>query len=225
MIENAVHSDFSISEEYPVPGAYMPDNPIPNQPTHPPNAAPQAASQNAGHIPITEELDSAKWTLPPIVPLLVAGAIVAVVVAVIALSNRTKPSAALAITKVVAAAQEDNTMAAIQIKLDNQVEGPLWIKEIRAEVETADGKKFSDLASPAVDASRYMEAFPALQEAKADFLKEDLKIPTRTSFNGVAIFSYPVTKTVFDARKQITIRIQLYDRGLLVASIPPAAAK
>jgi hypothetical protein len=203
----------------------MPDNPVPNQPTIPPNAPPQAASQNAGHIPITEELDSAKWTLPPIVPLLVAGVIVAIVVAVIALSNRTKPSAALAITKVVSAAQEDNTMAAIQIKLDNQVEGPIWIKEIRAEIETADGKKFSDMASPAVDAPRYMEAFPALLEAKADWLKEDLKIPSKTSFNGVAIFSYPVTKAVFDARKQITIRIQLFDRGALVASIPPAPAK
>jgi hypothetical protein len=203
----------------------MPDNPVPNQPTIPPNAPPQAASQNAGHIPITEELDSAKWTLPPIVPLLVAGAIVAVVVAVIALSNRTKPSAALAITKVVAAAQEDNTMVAIQIKLDNQVEGPIWIKEIRAEIETADGKKFSDMASPAVDAPRYMEAFPVLTEAKANWLKEDLKIPSKTSFNGVAIFSYPVTKTVFDARKQITIHIQLFDRGALAASIPPAPAK
>jgi len=214
----------------------MPDETTPNpqpassQPSASPSIKPQAtkpqaaSAPNAGHIPITEEMDSAKWTLPPIVPLLVAAALVAIVVSVVVFSNKTKPSASLAITKVVSAAQEGNTMVAVQIKLDNQVEGPLWIKEIKAEVETADGKKYSDSAAPGVDAPRYMEAFPALQEAKADWLREDLKIPTKTSFNGVAIFSYPVAKTAFDARKQVTLRIQLYDRPTLVATNVPTPA-
>jgi hypothetical protein len=199
----------------PPPNSQLGANPT----TKPQATKPQAASApNAGHIPITEEMDSAKWTLPPIVPLLVAAVLVAIVVSVVVLSNKTKPSASLAITKVVSAAQEGNTMVAIQIKLDNQVEGPLWIKEIKAEVETPDGKKYSDSAAPGVDGPRYMEAFPVLEEAKADWLKEDLKIPTKTSFNGVAIFSYPVAKDAFDKRKQITLRIQLYDRPTLVAT-------
>jgi len=209
----------------------MPDNvnPTTPPPSTPPNAKVPAKAKpsdapDAGHIPITEELDSAKWTLPPIIPLLVAAVVVGILVAVVALSNRTKPSASLAITKVVSAAQESNTMVAIQIKLDNQVEGPLWIKRIQAEVETLDGKKYSDSAAPAVDGPRYIEAFPPLAEAKADWLKEDLKIPTKTSFNGVAVFSYPVDKATFDKRKQITMRIQLYDRPTLVAINTPAPA-
>src|SRR5438445_6557186 len=204
----------------------MPENPSQTpQPANPPKSAAASASRpDAGHIPITEEMDSAKWTLPPIVPLLVAAVLVAIVVSLVVFSNKTKPSASLAITKVASAAQEGNTMVAIQIKLDNQVEGPLWIKEIKAEVETADGKKYSDSAAPGVDGPRYMEAFPALQEAKADWLKEDLKIPTKTSFNGVAIFSYPVDKAVFDKRKQVTVRIQLYDRPTLVATNTPTTA-
>jgi len=209
----------------------MPDDtkPTPPPPSNPPNAnakvKPKAADRpDAGHIPITEEMDSAKWTLPPIVPLLIAAVVVGILVAVVALSNRTKPSAALAITKVVSAAQESNTMVAIQIKLDNQVEGPLWIKQIQAEVETPDGKKFSDNAAPAVDAPRYVEAFPPLAEAKADWLKEDLKIPTKTSYSGVGIFSFPMDKAAFDKRKQVTVRIQLYDRPTLVATNVPAPA-
>jgi hypothetical protein len=208
----------------------MPDDtkPIPPPPSNPPNAKaakPKAADRpDAGHIPITEEMDSAKWTLPPIVPLLIAAVVVGILVAVVALSNRTKPSAALAITKVVSAAQESNTMVAIQIKLDNQVEGPLWIKQIQAEVETPDGKKYNDNAAPAVDAPRYVEAFPPLAEAKADWIKEDLKIPTKTSYNGTAVFSYPVDKATFDKRKQVTIRIQLYDRPTLVATNTPTPA-
>jgi hypothetical protein len=204
----------------------MPDNTNPTTPppSGQPNAKPPAQAQqaDAGHIPMSEEMDSAKWTLPPIIPLLIAGAVVAILVTVIVLSNRTKPSASLAITKVVSAAQENNTMVAIQIKLENQIEGPLWIKQIQAEVETPDGKKYSDSAAPGVDAPRYVEAFPPLAEAKADWLKEDLKIPTKTSFNGVAIFSYPVDKATFDKRKQVTLRIQLYDRPTLVAINTPA---
>jgi hypothetical protein len=209
-----------------MPDETKPATPPPNsQPSANPPTKPQPVNApSAGHIPITEEMDSAKWTLPPIVPLLVAAVLVAIVVSVVVFSNKTKPSASLAITKVVSADQQGNTMVAIQIKLDNQVEGPLWIKEIKAEVETADGKKYSDSAAPGVDGPRYMEAFPALQEAKADWLKEDLKIPTKTSFNGVAIFSYPVAKTAFDARKQVTLRIQLYDRPTLVATNIPTPA-
>jgi len=203
----------------------MPDD---TKPTPPPPSTPQNAKaadeRNHGHIPITEEMDSAKWTLPPVVPLLIAAVVVGILVAVVALSNRTKPSAALAITKVVSAAQESNTMVAIQIKLDNQVEGPLWVKAIQAEVEAPDGKKYSDNAAPSVDAPRYIEAFPPLAEAKADWIKEDLKIPTKTSYSGTAIFSYPVDKATFDKRKQVTIRIQLYDRPTLVATNTPTPA-
>ena len=53
----------------------MPDNVKPTTPTpsNPPDAkapvkAKPADAPDAGHIPITEEMDSAKWTLPPIVP-------------------------------------------------------------------------------------------------------------------------------------------------------------
>jgi hypothetical protein len=209
----------------------MPDNTNPtppppsNQPNATPTAKPPAASKpDAGHIPMTEEMDSAKWTLPPIIPLLVGGLLVAIVVAVVMFSNRSKPSASLAITKVASADQEGNTMVAIQVKIDNQIEGPLWIKGIRAEVETADGKKYTDTAAPGMDGPRYMEAFPPLAEARADWLKEDLKIPAKTSFNGVAIFSYPVAKAAFDGRKQVTLRIQLYDQPTLVAIHTPVPA-
>ena len=201
----------------------MPDNAKPNPPSgNSPSAAAPGSQPNAGHTPLTEEMDSAKWTLPPVVPVLVALALVLVAVTVIVLSNRTKPSASIAITKVAAADMQGSTMAAVQVKLDNQIDKPLWIKNISSEIETPDGKKLSDNAAPSMDAARYMAAFAPLQEAKADWLKEELKIPSKTSFNGVAVFSYPVEKKDFDARKSLTLRIQLYDNPTLVVSVPPA---
>src|SRR4029077_19344863 len=83
------------------PEGPMPENAKPTPPpANAPKTPPASASQgDAGHIPITEELDSAKWTLPPIAPLLVAAVLVGLVVTLIVLSNRSTPSASLAITK------------------------------------------------------------------------------------------------------------------------------
>src|ERR1700744_4452831 len=125
----------------------MPDNPTtppssqPNAtPNATPNTPPKTDGPSFGHMSMGEEMDSAKWTLPPIIPVLIGVALVAVVVTVVIFAAKDKPIAALSITKVVSAPQEDNTMVAVQVKLDNQIQGPLWIKEVRAEVETADGK-------------------------------------------------------------------------------------
>jgi hypothetical protein len=205
----------------------MPENPSQTpQPANPREAAAApAARPDAGHIPITEEMDSARWTLPPIVPLLVAAVLVAIVVSVVMLSNRTKPSASMTMTKVASSDQHGNTMVAVQVKLDNRIDKPLWVKAITAEVEAADGKKYTDNAAPSMDAARYMEAFPALQEAKADWLKEELKVPAGASYNGVAIFAFPVAKKDFDARKTLTLRVQMYDNPTLVVVSPAAAAK
>jgi hypothetical protein len=197
----------------------MPENTTPTPPPNPPKAGATPAPQHdAGHIPITEELDSARWTLPPIVPLLIAAVFVAVLVSVVVLSNRSKPVASLAITKVASDDQQGNTMVAVQAKLDNQVDKLLWVKAIIAEVETADGKKLSDTAAPSMEAARYIDAFQPLQEAKADPLKEELKLPAKTSYNGVAVFAFPIDKKTFDSRKGLTLRVQIYDNPTLVAT-------
>jgi hypothetical protein len=57
------------------------------------------------------------------------------------------------------------------------------------------------------------EAFPALQGQRIGC--EDLKIPTK-HFQWRAIFLIPGWPA-FDKRKQVTVRIQLYDRLTLVA--------
>ena len=203
----------------------MPENTTPTPPPLPdsPKAATAGAGRtDAGHIPMTEEMDSARWTLPPIVPLLIAAVFVAILVSVVVFSNRSKPVASLAITKVASVDQEGNTMVAIQVKLDNQIDKPLWVKSITAEVETPDGKKHSDNAAPSMEGARYIEAFAPLQEAKADPLKEDLKVLSKTSYNGVSVFAFPIDKKAFDSRKGLTLRVQMYDNPTLVAAETPA---
>ncbi len=170
-----------------------------------------------GPVPKMQEFGG-KRRLPPLAPILIALAAVAIVVAVVSFTTRAKPAAGGAITKIAAADQQGNTMAAVQVKIDNKIEKKIWIKDVSSELETADGRKYPDHAAPAVDAGRYLEAFPALREAQsnAEPLREELTVAPGASYTGFAVFSFPVNKEVFDARKSLTVRIELYDQAPLV---------
>src|SRR5262245_16681175 len=203
----------------------MPDTPNPVPP--PAGPAPQgqgpakaAPQPDAGHVPMSEELDRAKWTLPPIVPVLIAAALIAVVVLVLGVTLHTKPVAEGTILKMATADQQGNTMVGVQIKVDNKIEKLLWIKDISSELETADGNKYPDHAPASSDSARYLQAFPALQEVTADPLSAELNIPAVTSYTGYTVFSYPVAQDAFTKRKSLTIRIQMYDQPTLVLKQP-----
>ena len=64
----------------------MAENEVPKKPD-----SPGAPAYDAGHVPITEEFDSAKRTLPPVAPVAIALVVVAIVVAIIAYTERAKP--------------------------------------------------------------------------------------------------------------------------------------
>ena len=102
-------------------------------------------------------------------------------------------------------------MVAVHMKFDNVTNDRLWIKGISAELETADGTKYTDSAAPAVDTVRYLEAFPALAEGKTEPLKEEMRILPGGSLAGMIIVSFPVTQAAFDARKSISVHMAFYD--------------
>src|SRR5215472_7983896 len=156
----------------------MPDTPNSTPAQPPPTPAAQPQPPDAGHVPMGEEFDRARWTLPPLVPILIALALVAVVVFLVTYSNRPQPVASGSIVKVVRVDQQGTTMAAVQVRIDNKIEKQLWIKNITSELETADGSKYPDHAAPSREAARYLQAFPALREIQSDSLHEELKIPT-----------------------------------------------
>jgi hypothetical protein len=165
---------------------------------------------------MSEEMDSARWTLPPIVPVLIGLAGVAIVLGIVAFVFRAKPTANGSIEKVIAAQQGENVLVAIHVKFDNLTDELLHIKNISAELETADGQKHSDIAAPAADINRYFQAFPELGEGKTTPLKEELRIPPKTAQSGMAIFAYPVDKAGFEKRKSLSVRIEFYDHPAMV---------
>src|SRR5262249_31716182 len=173
---------------------------------------PATEPPDAGHVPMSEEFDRAKWTLPPMVPVLIALAAVAIVVFAVSFGTRHKPAIAGSITKVVSVDQQGSTMVAVQVQLQNKYEKQLWLRDVSSELETADGRKYKDHAAAAVDVDRYVRAYPALKDAKADALQEELKIAPGASYTGYTVFAYPVDQASFNGRKSLTVRIEMYDQ-------------
>ena len=76
---------------------------------------------DAGHVPITEEFDSPKRSLPPVVPLVMALIVVLVFIVGVAYIFRAKPVAQGQIDRAFAMQQEDKpySMVLIQATLRN----------------------------------------------------------------------------------------------------------
>src|ERR1035441_418926 len=132
------------------------------------NEVPPKAPQpqyDAGHVPIMEEFDSPKRSLPPAVPVVIALVIVGIVVAVIAFLERSKPVAQGGIDAVYASqpANMTNTMVVLQITVSNVGDKALYIKSITANLKTDQGDQSDDAASPS-DYDRYFAAYPDLRQ-------------------------------------------------------------
>ena len=200
----------------------MPDQPAgttPPAPAPPPKPAP---APNAGHVPMSEEFDRAKWTLPPAKPVLIVLGVMAVIVGIYAWVGRPKPLDSGEIVSVFAIQQPDqkSVLVEVQLNLRNLGEKPMRIRTIQAEL-TVPGQTdpLKDEAASAVDFERYFQAFPELKEHAGAPLPVETDIAPGAQQQGMVMFGFPVTKEVFDQRQQLSIRLALHDRPSLV--IPP----
>jgi len=172
---------------------------------------------DAGHVPITEEFDSVKRTLPPIAPLAVALVVVVVFIVGVAYIFRSKPVAQGGIDQAFAMQQEENpySMVLMQVTLRNVGDKPLFIKEIKADIMVDQVESVDDAAS-AVDYARYLQAFPDLQMYATEPLKVETKIPPGSEVKGSVMVAFPITKEQFYARKALNVTILPYDQKAIV---------
>lgn len=172
---------------------------------------------DAGHVPITEEFDSAKRTLPPVAPLAIALVVVVVFIVGVAYIFRSKPVAQGQIDQAFAMQQQDNphSMVLMQVTLRNIGDKTLYIKEIKSDIMTDQGESSDDAAS-AVDYGRYLQAFPDLQPYATEPLKVETKIPPGGEVKGSVMVAFPITKEQFYARKDLNVTIFPYDQKAIV---------
>ncbi len=196
----------------------MPDNnpqgtsPAPMPPTAPTPGKRAEEPTDFAHVPMSEEFDKAKWTLPPWQPVVVALVIVGIVVAIFSFVTRAKPQGGGRIDNAVAVSipPGDSVLVAVSVTLNNTGKKPLWIHDIKGKLTTDKGES-SDDAATAVDSERYFQAFPDLGQNAQTILKPEDKIAVGGQQKGTVVFSFPVTKQQFDARKSLSVTVQPYD--------------
>src|SRR5581483_9520967 len=173
------------------------------------SAAPSNAQTN---FDIAEEYGTARKNLPPARILAICLAVVAIIVLAYALTHRAHALSSGTIDNVVAVPVpgQDMVMVAVNVSLQNNSEKPSRIHTIEVAVDTPTGK-FTVDASPGVDATRYLQAFPALKQDFHDFLETETLLNPGSKVAGTIVVSYPITADAFKARKSLTVTIAPYD--------------
>lgn len=174
------------------------------------NPAPEP--EDFGHVPITEEFDSPKHTLPDKGPVIIALALVVVAVAAIVWFFRATPVASGSIDEAFAVdvPGQNIVLATVQLTIKNVTEKPLVLRNINVTAQTDKGE-FSDDFSAVSNFQRYFQAFPDLQQHSIEGLQRDLNIPPGQQVSGSVIVSFPVTKPEFDARRALSASVSFYD--------------
>jgi hypothetical protein len=180
-------------------------------------APPKPQPADAGHLPMSEEMDGARWTLPSLKPLLIAAAAVALIAGGYYWLGKPNPVSSGSIREVAAAEQPDkaSVLVLVRVVVENKGEKPLWIRAMHAHLETSQGKWDDDAAS-AVDHDRYYQAFPELAAHRTTALVVETKIPPGGTQEGALIFSFPVNKQDFDQRQSLSVTVDPYDEASLV---------
>jgi hypothetical protein len=201
---------------------------------------------DAGHVPMGEEMDSARWTLPPIVPVAIAAAVLGILLASYLLASKKAPTSSGAITRFQAipihteskgsigtglegmvtnnVEKYDQMVIAVQLNIHNATPKPMYVKGLEANLTTDTGEEKTDLAAPAADYDVLFQAYPQLKQDAIAPLKAESTIAAGATQEGMAIFSFPVTKDVWDKRKSLKIAVNLYDHAPLVLDTAQVAA-
>jgi len=183
-----------------------------NTPLTPPPPAPETPPTSQTNFNIGEEYGTARKSLPPAGIVAICLVIVVAIAATYALTHRAHPLSSGSIDEVTAVdvRGQDMVMVAINVSIQNNEDKPSQIKFIKVTADVG-GSEFTDDASPAVDAQRYLQAFPELKQHALDFLIPEATLNPGSKVSGTILVSFPVKADAFAARKSLTVTVTPYD--------------
>ena len=216
-----------------------------SSPASPEMKKPEPGRYDAGHVPMSEELDSPRWNLPPIVPVLVAAAVLGTILAIYLVSSKKPPTSTGSVTRVVALPlhieskgsiapgqegtldqnieKRDSVLVNIALDVKNAIGKPMYIKNIEGKLLAEKGE-FNDSAAPASDYERIVQAYPQLAIPGAKPLQSESSIAANANQQGVVVFSFPISREDWDKRKSLEATVNFYDHAPLVLDATQLAA-
>ena len=178
----------------------------PQTPPPPPEASDPQIDFNIG-----EEYGTARKSLPPVGIVVIAILAVAAIAAAYSLTHRAHALSTGTIDEIAAAPVPGQgiLMVAVNVTLQGDEDKARWIKSIQVSTDV-NGQTQSDDAAPAVDAQRYIDAFPELKQHALQPLAPEARLNPGEKKTGTIVVSFPVTAEAFAARKSLTVIIIPY---------------
>ncbi|HEX2917655.1 MAG TPA: hypothetical protein VHN81_04005 [Edaphobacter sp.] len=116
---------------------------------------------------------------------------------------------------------QDDLYVVTTLNMEDRLNLPLFIKDMTATLETADGEKIETSAVQKQDFENLFTTFPALKPlVTAAPLLRDTLIESGKSVEGTVVFHFPVTEDVWNHRRAATLHIALYHQGRVSVTIP-----
>lgn len=115
---------------------------------------------------------------------------------------------------------QDDLYVVTTVRIEDRLNLPLFIKDLRGTLVTADGEHIQTSAVQKQDFDNLYTAFPALRPlATAPLLRETL-VESGKAAEGMVLLHFPVTQEVWDHRQSATLHIDLYHQGPVSVVIP-----
>jgi hypothetical protein len=165
-----------------------------------------------------EEMDRAKWTLPPMAPVLIAAGVIVIIVGILAWTMRWKPTTASKIVDINAVEQADqaSVLVAINVDVANVSQKPVWLNTAKVKVDTDKPEPLEDEAASPVDFERYFTAYPALRAKAIEPLRRDTKVDPNGHIQRTIVVGFPLSKAEFEKRKSLVVTIDVADQYPIV---------
>lgn len=123
---------------------------------------------------------------------------------------------------------QDELYVLTNLRIDDRLRLPLFLKDFTATLTTADGQEVTTSAIEKDDLAAVYTAFPELKQLTSEPLLRETMIAPGQSAEGMVLLHFPVAKDVWDHRRTATLNLDLYHQGqqsVLIGRGSEAAAK
>ena len=108
---------------------------------------------------------------------------------------------------------EDDLYVLTNLRIDDHLHLPLFLKDFTATLTTAEGEEITTSAVEQRDLANVYTSFPDLKALATDPLLRDTMIAPGQSAQGMVLLHFPVTQAVWDHRRDATLNVDLYHQG------------
>lgn len=108
---------------------------------------------------------------------------------------------------------EDDLYVLTTLRIEDRLNLPLFLKDFTATLTTAEGEEVTTSAVEQRDLANVYTTFPDLKSLATEPLLRDTMISPGQSAQGMVLLHFPVTKDVWDHRRNAMLNVDFYHQG------------